>query len=115
MALGFPAHAQGCRRYDLGPDALKEAVARALNATGWTAYGNWSGQRFVAEVGISFWSWGEKISIEIDPGGAVWIESRCRLPTQCLDWGKNQRNVDAFLALVDEKARQIGASTEDEP
>jgi hypothetical protein len=45
--------------------------------------------------------------VEIDVEGIVWVESRCRLPTQCLDWGKNQRNVNAFLDLVDDKGRQI--------
>jgi hypothetical protein len=57
-------------------------------------------------VGVNFWSWGEQVSVEIDREGTVQIESRCRLPTQCLDWGKNQRNVDAFLKLVEEKVGQ---------
>lgn len=107
MAFGFPAYARGRRRYDSSPDALREAIARALSALGWTAYGNWSGNRFVAEVGVNFWSWGEKINVEIDPNGTIRIESTCRLPTQCFDWGKNQRNVDAFFELVDEKSRQV--------
>src|SRR6516225_1107665 len=112
MAFGFPAYARGSRRYDSSPDALREAVARALSALEWTAYGNWSGMRFVAEVGVNYWSWGERISVEIEGEGTVWIESKCRLPTQCIDWGKNQRNVDAFLELVEEKFQQIGKRIE---
>jgi hypothetical protein len=64
----------------------------------------------VAEVGANLWSWGERISVEIGRGGTVWVESTCRLPTQCFDWGKNQRNVDGFLELVDEKSRQMGST-----
>jgi hypothetical protein len=110
MPLTFPASASGSRRYSCSPEALKEAVARALSALGWAAYGNWSGRRFVAEVGVSFWSWGEEIRVRIDTDGTVSVESACRLPTQCFDWGKNQRNVDAFLELVDEKSRQIATT-----
>jgi hypothetical protein len=66
----------------------------------------------VAEVGVNFWSWGEKVSVEIDRGGTISVESRCRLPTQCFDWGKNQRNIDAFFQLVDEKSRQTGQTSE---
>jgi hypothetical protein len=105
MAFCFPAYARGTRRYDSSPDALREAVARALSALGWTAYGNWSGRCFVAEVGYNFWSWGEKISVEIDREGKIRVESRCMLPTQCFDWGKNQCNVDAFLEEVAQKLR----------
>jgi hypothetical protein len=112
MTFGFPAYARGSRRYDSSPDDLKEAIARALSALGWTAYGNWPGRRFVAEVGANFRSWRERISVEIRRGGTVRVESTCRLPTQCFDWGKNQRNVDAFLDLVGEKCRQIGRADE---
>jgi hypothetical protein len=108
MALLFPASARGRRRYGACLDALREAVARALSALEWTAYGNWSGREFVAEVGANFWSWGEFIRVKIDPDGTVRIESKCRLPTQCFDWGKNQRNVDTFFERVDDKARLIG-------
>ena len=50
MALLFPASARGRRRYGACLDALREAVARALSALEWTAYGNWSGREFVAEL-----------------------------------------------------------------
>ncbi len=105
MAFGFPAYARGSRQYDFSSNALQEAVARALNALGWTPFGNWSGRRFVAEIGVSVWSWGEKVNVKIDCDGTIWFESKCRLPTQCIDWGKNQRNVKAFFHLVEEKSR----------
>ena len=100
MAFGFPAHAHGERHYDSDPDALTEAVARALSALEWLAFGNWNGDEFVAEVGTNVWSWGEKITVAIDADGTVWMKSKCRMVTQCFDWGKNQRNVNAFFAQV---------------
>lgn len=114
MAFGFPVYARGSRRYDSNPDALRETVARTLSALGWTAYGHWSGSRFVAAVGVSFWSWGEKITVDIDGESTIWVESKCRLPTQCIDWGKNRRNVNAFFELANEKSQQVG-KTKQEP
>src|SRR5947208_15368755 len=113
MAFGFPAYADGSRRYGLSLDVLREAVARALYELDWTGCGNWSGRVFVADVRVNFWSWGEKITIEIDRDGMVWIESKCSLPTQCFDWGKNQGNVDAFFRTLDEKVRLMENRTDE--
>lgn len=100
MAFGFPAYARATRRYGRSREALKEPVARALSALGWTAFGNWSGSHFLAEVGVNLWSWGEKVHVTINADGSVWMESKCRFVTQCFDWGKNQANVDTFFAKV---------------
>jgi hypothetical protein len=87
-------------------DRLLEAVARTFHQLGWIAFGDGTGRRFVAEVGVNFWSWGEEVRIEID-GDTIEIESHCRLVTQCFDWGKNQQNVATFLAMLDETLRRI--------
>lgn len=55
--------------------------------------------------GVSFTSWGEKITITLTPLGPmstqVVIHSECGMPTQVIDWGKNKqivRNVYEYLA-----------------
>ena len=51
-------------------------------------------------VGWSAWSWGERIQVWVRPGSpetSVTVESKCRLRTQFIDWGRNRRNVDRLL------------------
>ena len=58
--------------------------------------------------GVTFTSWGEKITITLsasDPSSTtVKILSECGMPTQIIDWGKNKTNVrnihDALLKLL---------------
>jgi hypothetical protein len=64
--------------------------------------------RLEASVGASRASWGEVIEAEVRPPAppsdgvtAVVVESRSKLGSTLLDWGKNQRNVDALLEAVD--------------
>ena len=54
--------------------------------------------------GVSFSSWGEKITITLNPlaenATQVTIHSECGMPTQVIDWGKNKqivRNVHQCL------------------
>lgn len=53
-----------------------------------------------ANVSVSLFSWGEKLSISVTPkdgGSSVSVESKSRLPVVLLDWGKNKRNVTKLL------------------
>lgn len=43
----------------------------------------------------------ERVLVKFEgEGRALVITSRCLLPTQCLDWGKNRRNVEDFLKVL---------------
>lgn len=64
--------------------------------------------RLEASVGVSRSSWGEVIEAVVRPSAppsdgvtAVVVESRSKLGSTLVDWGKNQRNVDALLEAVD--------------
>lgn len=46
----------------------------------------------------------ERVTINFLPDRALMVTSRCFLPTQCLDWGKNRRNVMHFLSVVEHLA-----------
>jgi hypothetical protein len=56
-----------------------------------------------ATVGVSIWSWGEKMLITVVPkdgGSFVTVESKSRVPLTLFDWGKNKRNVEKLLAQL---------------
>ena len=41
------------------------------------------------------------MSVDVTYDGTVTVKSECLLVTQCLDWGKNDRNVQAFFGELD--------------
>ncbi len=52
----------------------------------------------IAEVGISFWSFGENLRIKVSPNQyntscLIYFESECKIPTTLVDYGKNKRNI----------------------
>lgn len=54
--------------------------------------------------GVTFTSWGERITIELRPinegAVSVTITSECVVPTQIVDWGKNKQNLDAIFNYI---------------
>src|SRR5262249_35999652 len=74
-------------------------------------------------LGISFWSWGETMTVEVRKDSSVRVRSECAFPTQCFDWGKNQRNVNKFLGALDDaldwyerrRRRRAAGDDTDEP
>ena len=109
MAFGFPAY--HTERYDSqnGIDlrlATKEALARL----------SWSMREvgpmeILASTNMNFRSWGEKVTIKFETARTILITSRCALPTQCLDWGKNKANVKRFLAVINQIVDQTAQTT----
>ena len=66
--------------------------------------------------GVSFTSWGEKITITLMPldpyNVRIDIHSECGMPTQIIDYGRNKRNVcNIFEYIVPNLARFAGAAT----
>jgi hypothetical protein len=108
MAFGFPAYHEERVRYKEPPDELMDAVDAALAELHWS--GRQSGRwRFTASTGVSFWSWGEGMTIDLDlDDGELFVRSQCSFPTQCIDWGRNHNNVRKFLDALD-RALEDGA------
>lgn len=50
-----------------------------------------------AKARISFWSWGENVTIRVDGDNIVHVTSESRVPFTLADYGKNSRNVNRFL------------------
>ncbi|MDP2346001.1 MAG: hypothetical protein Q8O67_33995 [Deltaproteobacteria bacterium] len=98
MSFGFPArhrHMIALRKPD---NELRQIAREAIHSLRWNLTSD-GPRQLTARHRFNIWSFGELISVTIE-GGVVDVESRCRIPTQCFDWGKNKRNVDAFFALL---------------
>lgn len=100
MAFGFPAY--HTERYSAGTGKsadLRVAVRATLNALSWSIREEAS-DRVVASTSVNIRSWGEKVLISFLPDNSISVTSKCALPTQCLDWGKNKANVGRFMAEI---------------
>lgn len=96
MAFGFPAyHAERLRGVKVRTGDLHAAVKESLAALAWKIREQ-SQNRIVAATSTNLRSWGEVIEITFPAGDSLLVISRCRLPTQCFDWGKNKANVRRF-------------------
>lgn len=49
---------------------------------------------------LSLWSWTEKMDIEVGDRGSVTVKSECSHPSQFIDWGKYERNVNTFFKML---------------
>jgi hypothetical protein len=105
MSFGFPAYSDSSRHFELDVQTLAVAVSETLRVLRWP-YQNPSPNKFVAQISVSLWSWGEKLSIDIGHDGTVTARSECAFPIQCIDWGTNGRNVRSFF---DELSRRVSA------
>jgi hypothetical protein len=100
MTFGFPAYFEATEHYDCERGELLDAVERALDALGWKF--DYTGPASLnVSVSVNFWSWGEQMTVHARKDGTLEVRSQCRLPTQCIDWGKNRRNVNTFLERLD--------------
>jgi hypothetical protein len=96
MSFGFPAyHTESFTATHPNVD-LRGAVRETLLALGWKAREE-DASSITAAVGINWRSWGERVAVTFLPDRRLSVTSRCALPTQCLDWGRNETNVLRFL------------------
>ena len=97
MAFGFPAYHTECYSADNATPDLRKAARETLAVLSWSVCEE-TDDRIVASTTMSIRSWGEKVLINFLPGNSICVTSKCALPTQCLDWGKNKANVVEFMA-----------------
>ena len=102
MAFGFPAyHTEDYFSSAETIAELQEAILDVVEDLGWQIRIG-SRTRMMAVASGKLLSWGEMIDIELFPDLMLTITSKCKLPTQCIDWGKNRRNVRKFLIRLEE-------------
>ena len=100
MAFGFPAYAVGRFRPGGDEETIVGAVETALTRLRWP-FLSFDGVDWQVDLGINWSSWGEKITITLTANNTLHVRSQCSFPLQCIDWGRNQRNVDKFIEAVD--------------
>jgi len=101
MAFGWTASCE--LELDLleGRRPARDAVTYALDLLGWR-YDVIDPDHYRARIPMNASSWGEEFTVSLEPG-SIFIRSVCRYPLQIFDWGKNKRNVDAFLVHFSQK------------
>lgn len=64
--------------------------------------------------GVTPMSWGEKITITLNPTSPATVQidilSECGLPTQIVDWGKNKQNVANIFEYIAKNIAKYGSS-----
>jgi len=98
MASGFPAY--HTEHYSAGTAAtpdLRKAARGTLAALSWSLREE-THDRIIGSTSMNIRSWGEKVLINFLPDNSISVTSKCALPTQFLDWGKNKANVVKFMA-----------------
>lgn len=94
MTLAFPAYHE-----DMLPGTpTAERVETAMRQAGWRSIQR-RDATLTCKVGFNVWSFGETMTITLAPDHVV-LRSSCILPTQCVDWGKNRRNVEKLKAAL---------------
>ena len=93
------ASAEMSRVFDVPVEELPAAVDEALRDIGAKSI-RWTRRQVTASMRWSLWSYGERLTVEVDRLGEVWIRSECAMPFQILDWGKNYRNCKALIKAI---------------
>ncbi|MFT0211791.1 DUF1499 domain-containing protein [Pseudomonas sp. F1_0610] len=80
-------------------DKVMQALKSTVTALNWKT-AHIAETKIYAKAKVNWLSWGEDISIYVMPDTSIQIESKCILPTQCIDLGKNKKNVEKFKAQL---------------
>ncbi len=94
MSFAFPAFHEARL-----PGMFSAAVVEvAMQRLGWSDVRRDAGV-VTGKVGFNLWSFGETVAVTVAPDHVL-LRSACVMPTQCIDWGKNRRNVEALRAAL---------------
>lgn len=76
------------------------AASQAIQQCGWRV--TFMQQSTIrATSGISFTSWGEEILVQVQvANGITYLNMQSKSAFALIDWGKNQSNVDKFIATL---------------
>jgi hypothetical protein len=98
MAFGFPAY----HEEDIPiPDGMPpHAIPQVFQRIAWAGSPNHDGRSWKAATAMNLASYGEEISIVWIAQNMLRVRSQCAMPTQCLDWGRNAKNVRTFKGAL---------------
>lgn len=105
MAFGFPAY--HTQTYVTSVENAEDAATmakQALYILEWPIkVEKETSLHTTAYVNFNIRSFGEKLTIDVSTEApyTLTITSKCMLPTQCFDWGRNKKNVTRFISELD--------------
>lgn len=108
VAFGFPAYHEEDVTFPMPVThewVVYACQAARLGIATW-GYGARGGAWHIAP-GPSLLSWGEKMTITPLAPNVVRVRSECGLPTQCIDWGKNAKNVRSLIQVLWAAIQQV--------
>src|SRR5262245_32506076 len=107
MAFGFPAYHEETIRLPrpLTQQLLVDACAMARFAVMGPAKEGPLGLEWRLSSDMSLASWGEKIVVIATGPDTAFVRSQCALPTQCIDWGRNRKNVRRLIEALENAMR----------
>ncbi|HEY5750003.1 MAG TPA: rhomboid family intramembrane serine protease [Chryseolinea sp.] len=101
MAFGItPKHVQEATYENLPAEDILIIGMETARKVGWDV-GYISASGFIAYGRMSMSSWGQEVTVKVEPGKMV-VKSRST-GSELFDLGKNKRNVQAFLTTFDEQ------------
>ncbi|MGH7132924.1 MAG: hypothetical protein ACREJO_13370 [Phycisphaerales bacterium] len=104
MTFAFPAFHE--ERIEAPAELTVGDVLAALAAIGLSGSASADGATVRSSSGLNMWSWSEKLIVERAGPTTLRVRSECALSTQCVDWGKNARNVRKIIAAI--RAVRVG-------
>jgi rhomboid protease GluP len=109
LSFGFsPRQADNILFSDLTPAQAYVLAWETVQKLGWeTGYLTASG--FMAYTGFSLASWSEEVAVKVGIG-RIDIKSECT-GNQLFDWGKNRRNIEAFIKIFEKLHRTFDPET----
>lgn len=100
MAFGFPAYAVERKWFEFDNQFMLDAILNTLKVLNWRCESVLP-YEVIAKISVNIFSWGEKLTVSRAADGTLMARSEGVLPTQCIDWGKNERNVKRFFEELD--------------
>lgn len=102
MAFGFPAHHE--EEIETPRDISRGWIAHVCGLLGWGFRGEHAdpkaGVCWRMAESLSWAAWGTNISAWPLGARRLRVRSECALVTQCIDWGRNRRNVQALREIL---------------
>jgi len=105
MSFGFPAYHTEKYSPKIKDENIRETVRKTLEDISWTIREE-TANKILASTSMNMRSWGEKIHINFLTDGSISVTSKCALPTQCVDWGKNKKNINYLLNNIQSKTNK---------
>ena len=98
MAFAFPAYHTETYRAVVDRSVLRVAAKRAFAALSWPVREE-TFDKVIATRG-SFWSSGEIVCVCFGSDNSYSVTSKCIIPFQFNDWGRNRKNVKEFAETL---------------